>query len=296
MTKLQPINTAMLMRQCLRNKPLMTAMAAHNPLTACLVEEAGFDAVWASGFELSASMGVPDASILSMDEHLTMTRRMCERVSIPVIADIDTGFGNAVNVHYAVRYYVNAGAAAVVMEDKYFPKDTSLREGGRQKLVSIEEFNGKIRAALDACGDSQVVLIARTEALIAGAGLEEALFRAKAYSDAGADMILVHSKANTPGELLAFTQRWQESTPVVIVPTAYPQFDERQAEQTGKIKLVIYGNHGIRALVRSMRETFAQIRRDAGAAGTDSVIASVKDIIALQGDAHMRAIEKQYLV
>jgi 2-methylisocitrate lyase-like PEP mutase family enzyme len=99
------------------------AMAAHNPLAAKLAAEAGFDAVWGSGFELSASYAVPDANILPMGTHLEMVRAIGEAQDAPVVADIDTGFGNAVNVAYAVPRYAAAGAAAVVMEDKTFPKD-----------------------------------------------------------------------------------------------------------------------------------------------------------------------------
>ena len=284
-----------LLRKMLKEKSIVTAMAAHNPLSAFLAEEAGFNAIWASGFELSASMGVPDASIISMGEHLYMTRKLCERVSIPVIADIDTGFGNAVNVHYAIRSYVSAGVAAVVMEDKNFPKDTSLREGGRQKLVPAEEFEGKVNAAIDARGNSGLVVIARTEALIAGEGVDEAISRATAYANAGADMILVHSKAKTPAELLQFVGKWDSHKPIVIVPTAYPEFDEQQARDTGKIGLVIYGNHSLRAAVTGMRETFAQIRQEGGAAGVSKRITPVKEVIALQGDAAMREIEKDFL-
>ena len=122
-------------------------MAAHNPLAAKLAAEAGFDAVWGSGFELSASYALPDANILSVDTHLDLMRAMGEVQDAPVIADIDTGYGNAVNVAYLVPRYAAAGVAAVVMEDKTFPKDSSLRPGGRQVLVPIDEFQGKVEAA-----------------------------------------------------------------------------------------------------------------------------------------------------
>src|SRR5580693_9966171 len=101
---------------------LVTVMSAHNPLSARLAEEAGFDGVWASGFELSAAYGVPDASLLSLTQHLDMTRAMIEQISIPMVADIDTGYGNAVNVLHVVSAYAAAGSAAIVMEDKIFPK------------------------------------------------------------------------------------------------------------------------------------------------------------------------------
>ncbi len=168
------------------------AMAAHNPLAAKLAAEAGFDAIWGSGFELSASYAVPDANILPMGTHLEMVRAIGEAQDAPVVADIDTGFGNAVNVAYAVPRYAAAGAAAVVMEDKTFPKDSSLRPGGRQELVPVGEFQGKVEAAKAAAGG--VLVVARTEALIAGLGQEEALRRGAAYAEAGADAVLVHTR------------------------------------------------------------------------------------------------------
>src|SRR5262249_13003917 len=168
---------------------LASMMSAHNPLSARLAELTGFDGIWASGFELSAAYGVPDASLLSFSQHLDMTRAIVERVSIPVIADLDTGYGNAVNVMHVVGAYSRAGVAAVVIADKAFPKDRSLLAGGRQDLVRIEEFQGKIAAARAAGNERDLLVIARTEALIADLGLDEALKRAQAYSEAGADMI-----------------------------------------------------------------------------------------------------------
>src|SRR5260221_11239714 len=186
---------------------LVTLMSAHNPLSARLAEEAGFDGIWASGFELSAAYGIPDASLLSMTQHLDMTRAICEQVSIPVVADIDTGYGNAINVLHVVGAYARAGAAAIVIEDKTFPKDTSLLAGGRQELVRVAEFQGKIAAAKEAGKDAGVIVIARTEALIADLGLDEALARGAAYAEAGADLLLGHSERWTPDEIVVFRER-----------------------------------------------------------------------------------------
>ena len=204
-----------LLRQMLNNNPLTRIIGAHNPLSARLAEEAGFDGIWASGFELSASFAVPDASILSMTQHLEMTRAICATVQIPVVADIDTGYGNAVNVMHAIAQYEAAGAAAVVMEDKKFPKDTSLLHGGRQELVRMEEFAGKLEAACASRVSTDFLVIARTEALIAGRGQEEANRRATAYVDAGADAVLIHSKSGTPDEIVEFCRGWNGSTPLV---------------------------------------------------------------------------------
>jgi len=276
------------------NKPFV-AMSAHNPLAAKLAEEAGFDGIWGSGFELSASYAVPDANILSMGIHLEMMRAIASTVSTPLIADIDTGFGNAVNVSYVVPQYEAAGASAIVMEDKTFPKDTSLRVNGRQELVRIEEFQGKIAAAVNARKDQDFVVIARTEALIAGLGQEEALRRGLAYEEAGADAILIHSKQKTPEEILAFIQAWPGTTPLVLVPTAYPQLTEAEIATLGKVGIVIYGNHAIRAAAGAMRSVFAQIRKEGGIEGVNDSLPSVTDIMTLQGDDHMRFIEREFL-
>jgi phosphonopyruvate hydrolase len=273
-------------------KPAL-AMAAHNPLAAKLAANAGFDAIWGSGFELSASYAVPDANILSMGTHLDMMRAIGEVQDAPVIADLDTGFGNAVNVAYVVPRYVAAGVAAVVIEDKTFPKDSSLRAGGRQELVPVGEFQGKLAAAKAAAGDA--VVVARTEALIAGLGEAEALQRGAAYDEAGADAILIHSKQKTPDEILSFCRAWGGRVPLVLVPTSYPQLSFADVAALGKVGLIICGNHAIRAAVAAMQRTFARIVAEGGIAGVESEIASVADVFALQGDARMREIEKNYL-
>ncbi|WP_213991701.1 phosphonopyruvate hydrolase [Sodalis sp. dw_96] len=284
-----------ILRDALAGGKLLTAMAAHNPLAAKLAQDAGFDAIWGSGFELSASYAVPDASILSMGTHLEMMRAIASVTAIPLIADIDTGFGNAVNVSYVIPQYEAAGVSAIVLEDKTFPKDTSLRAGGRQELVRIEEFQGKVAAAVNARRDRDFMVIARVEALIAGLGQAEALKRGLAYQEAGADAVLIHSKQTTPDEILAFIAAWPGQVPLVLVPTAYPQLTEADIAALGKVGIVIYGNHAIRAAVGAMRSVFAQIRRDGGISEVDKTLPAVKEIIELQDDARMRRIEGKFL-
>jgi phosphonopyruvate hydrolase len=286
-----PKSAALLARLDVRRPAL--AMAAHNPLSAKLAAAAGFDAIWGSGFELSASYAVPDANILPMDVHLEMMRSIGEVQDAPVIADIDTGFGNAVNVAYIVPRYRAAGVAAVVMEDKTFPKDSSLRAGGRQVLVPVGEFQGKVEAARAAAGG--MLVVARTEALIAGLGQDEALRRGEAYVDAGAHAILIHSKQKTPDEILAFCRGWTGRVPLVLVPTSYPQLSFADIAALGKVGLIICGNHAIRAAVAAMQATFRRILAEGGIAGVESTIAPVSEVFALQGDAHMREVEKAYL-
>jgi phosphoenolpyruvate phosphomutase len=283
------------LRQVMAKDGLVQAMAAHSPLSAMLAAEAGFDAIWASGFELSALYGLPDVSLVSMTQHLDMTRAMVDRGGLPVVADIDTGFGNALNVLYAIEQYERAGVGAVVIEDKSFPKVTSLIADGRQDLVRVEEFQGKIEAARSARRDPDFLIVARTEALIAGLGQDEALRRARAYEAAGADLILVHSKKKTPDEIEAFTRAWDGKVPLAIVPTAYPQMTVARVSELGKIGLLIWGNHAIRATVGAMRTTFAQIRRDGGIHGVEAGIATVDAVFDLQGMKAVKENEKRFL-
>ena len=230
-----------------------------------------------------------------MTQHLDMVRAMAERSSLPIVADIDTGFGNAVNVVYAVEQYERAGAAAVVIEDKTFPKVTSLAADGRQELLRIAEFQGKIEAACATRRDRHFMIIGRTEALIAGLGEAEALRRAAAYEAAGADMILVHSKQKTPDEVESFVRAWSGNAPIVLVPTAYPELNAERIKALGKIKMVIYGNHAIRASVTAMKDIFARIRADGGIHNVDRDIVTVAEIFRLQGMDKMKADETRFL-
>lgn len=277
------------------NGGMARVMAAHDPLSAMLVEEAGFDGIWASGFEISAAMGLADISLVSMTEHLTNMRNMAARTSLPIVADVDTGYGNAINVLYTVEQFEAAGAAAVVLEDKMFPKVTSLIEGGRQDLLPIAEFQGKIEAALSARKDPEFMIIARTEALIAGRGEQEALTRARAYEAAGADMILIHSKQKTPDEIESFINAWDGRAKIVIVPTAYPQMTEARAKSLNKIGILIYGNHAIRAAVTGMQKVFRQIMEDGGIQNVDKGIVPVSEIFRLQKMDAVKQNENRFL-
>ncbi len=283
------------LRDRMASSGLVHVMAAHSPLSARLAEEAGFDGLWASGFELSALYGLADVSLISMTQHLEMVRAIAEQSSLPIVADIDTGFGNAVNVVHAVRQYERAGAAAVVIEDKSFPKVTSLVADGRQDLVRVEEFQGKVAAALSTRADPYFLVIARTEALIAGLGEGEALKRAAAYEAAGADMILVHSKQKTPDEVESFVRAWKGKAPIVLVPTAYPELNAERIKALGKIAMVIYGNHAIRASVTAMKDVFARILADGGIHKVNKDLVSVEEIFRLQRMDQVKEAEKRFL-
>jgi phosphoenolpyruvate phosphomutase len=277
------------------NRPgIIQVVGAHDGLSAKIVEKNGFDAIWASGFEISTSHAVPDASILTMSQYLERTCEMNEAVSIPVIADCDTGYGNSNNVIHMVKRYESAGIAAVCIEDKRFPKVNSLLCKGRQELAPIAEFVGKIMAAKNTQLSTEFMVIARVEAFVAGWGCEEAIKRADAYVEAGADAILVHSKAKSPDEIREFCQRWKHKVPVVIVPTTYPMITEEEIKRLG-IKMVIYANHGIRSAIKAMDKTFAKIKKDRGIYGIKDDIAPLQTVFDIQGMVELKEHEKKYL-
>jgi len=283
------------LKRQMAEKKLLVGVGARDALEAKLIERAGFDFVWSSGFAISAAYGVPDASLITMSQLVESARAMAEVIDIPILADCDTGFGNAINVIYAVRKFEDAGVAAICMEDKKFPKDTSLLPGGRQELVSVEEFAGKIAAAVDTRRNRNLVVVARTEALIAGWGQEEALARARRYEEAGADCILVHSKSKTPDEVLEFVSRWDGKAPVVLIPTNYPSLTEPQVRRLGKVGMVIYANQMLRAAITAQEALLSEIKKAGGIHTVNDAIVPVARVFELQNVARMKEQEKKYL-
>jgi len=283
------------LRELFTKKKLTRIVGAHNGLSAKLVERTGFDGVWASGLEISASYGIPDASLISMYQFLEAARSMNEVIDIPIVADCDTGYGNAMNVMYMIKRYEEAGIAAVSIEEKKFPKDNSLLAGGRQELLRVEEFEGKIEAAKAAQKNSDFMVIARVEALIAGWGQEEAQMRAHRYAEAGADAILIHSKSSEPAEILEFVSSWDLDVPLVLVPTNYPSLKEKDIEALGKVKMVIYANHGLRAAIKAMETIFAKIKKDRGIYDLTELIDPVSHVFEIQGVPQMKERERKFL-
>lgn len=271
---------------------LIRLVGAHNGLTAKLVEKNGFEGVWASGFEIAASHASPDANILTMSDSLAAAIDIADSVSIPVVADCDTGFGNSNNVIQMVKKYEAAGIAAVCIEDKLFPKVNSYIPG-RQEMAPIPEFVGKIMAGKNAQKTEDFMIFARVEALIAGWGIEEALKRAKAYADAGADAILIHSKQKTPDEIIQFVKAWQNYKPLIIIPTTYPSLTEEEMKKLG-VKIVIYANQGLRAAVKNINEVLSHVNQH-GIADLEERIAPMAEIFELQGMPQLKEDEKKYL-
>ncbi|GMV39674.1 MAG: hypothetical protein AMXMBFR64_13900 [Myxococcales bacterium] len=281
-------------RKLLASDGPIVITGAHNGISARLVEEAGFEGVWASGFEISASYALPDANILTMAENVTVAKAMNDACTIPVIADCDNGYGNAINVIRTVQEYEKAGIAGICIEDNVFPKRCSFYAGVRRELAPVAEHAGKIQAAKAAQKDPDFVVIARTEALIAGWGMEEALKRGRAYADAGADMVLIHSKSPNPAEVMDFARRWDRKTPLVCVPTIYKEATVTQLYEAG-FKMIIFANHAMRSSIKAMQEALNHLHTMGFTGSVEDRIVPLKEVYRLVGEPEMKANEKCFL-
>ena len=269
-------------------------MEAHNGISAKIVEEAGFEGIWGSGLSISASLGVRDSNEASWTQVLEVLEFMSDATSIPILLDADTGYGNFNNVRRLVRKLEQRGVAAMCIEEKLFPKTNSFIDSERQPLADIEEFSGKIMAAKDTQVDPDFCVVARIEAFIAGWGLDEALKRAEAYYQAGADALLVHSKLATAEQVLDFMGHWQNKCPVVIVPTMYHRTPTRVFEDAG-ISVIIWANHLMRSSITAMQRTAAKIHQNRSLHDIEDQVVSVKEIFRLQNAAELKTADQKYL-
>lgn len=181
------MSSARQVRQLLE-KGMILAPGVYNALFAKAVESVGFEAVYVTGFGTAARYGYPDVGLITQTEMVHNLRHICRATGLPVVADADTGYGNIINVRRTVREYERAGVAGLHIEDQVFPKKCGFMEG--KEVIACEEHVQKIKAALDARHNPDTVIIARTDAL-APNGWEDALARARAYRDAGADLVFV---------------------------------------------------------------------------------------------------------
>ncbi len=281
------------LRQLLFSKDVAILMEAHNGLSAKLAEEAGFQAIWGSGLAVSAALGVRDSNEASWTQILDVMEFMTDATGIPILLDGDTGYGNFNTVRRLVRKLEQRSIAGVCIEDKLFPKTNSFIDSEAQPLAEIDEFCGKIAAAKDTQRDSDFIVVARTEAFIAGWGLQEALLRATAYAETGADLILVHSARKDSEEILSFMASWKLDTPVVIVPTKYPS-ESLQSFTTAGISNFIFANHSIRTVITALQKNLKTLHETSDLMSLEDQIAPVAEIFRLQNTEELRQSEQRY--
>src|SRR3984893_219405 len=269
------------LRQMLLSDQLEFLMEAHNGLSARIVEEAGFEGIWGSGLAISAQYGVRDNNEASWTQVVDTLEFMADASDLPILLDGDTGYGNFNNVRRLVRKLEQRGVAGVCIEDKQFPKTNSFINGERQPLAEMDEFCGKIKAGKDSQTDENFSIVARVEALIAGWGMDEALRRAEAYRQAGADAILIHSKLTKPDEIVTFAKEWARRSPLIIVPTRYYSTPTDVFRQAG-ISTVIWANHLVRSAASAMQSVAKEIHSSETLVNVEDRVATVNEIFRLQ--------------
>jgi methylisocitrate lyase len=281
-----------LLRKILQDPEILIAPGAHNAFTAKIIEQAGFKAVYMTGSGAAMDLlGLPDLGFLTMSEMLAHARNIVQATSLPVIADADTGYGNALNVMRTVREYEGAGVAGLHIEDQVAPKRCGHFSG--KEVISREEMIGKIKAALDSRRDQNLVVIARTDAR-AVLGLQEAIERGVAYAEAGADMIFVDAPESA--EELSLIAR---SIPAPLMANLSeggktPLLSAQELQDMG-YKLVIYPRSAAGAAAKAIQELMAVLKRDGTTEKYLDRIISFEGRNQITGLAYYRELDKKYL-
>ena len=279
------------MRALVNRASYVIVPGAYDPLTARLVQLAGFKAVYLTGGGYSRANGLPDLGLFTMSENLDFISRAVEAVDIPVIADMDTGYGNALNVVRAMREFEKTGVAAFHIEDQVSPKKCGHYEG--KQVVSRAEMVGKIKAAVDTRRDADLVIIARTDSR-AVEGFEAAIDRMNAYLEAGADVGFVEAPQNVE-EMARIPKSIAKPALVNIFEGGKtPPLPARQLEAMG-FRLGIYPSQTHRAAIHAAQEVLAVLKRDGDTAAIEHRLATFNDREVAVNTARWRELEQKYM-
>ncbi|TGE38067.1 oxaloacetate decarboxylase [Desulfosporosinus fructosivorans] len=287
------MNKGKVLRNLLAAKEILVAPGAHDVLTAKIIEKAGFQAVYMTGYGQAAShLGTADVGLMTMSEMLSRANNFASAVDIPVIADGDTGFGNAINVMRTVRQYEMAGVAAIQLEDQVAPKKCGHMTG--RQVIQMEEMVGKIRAAVEARQNPDFVIIARTDARTIH-GIDEAIRRAKAYEEAGADIIFVESPESVD-EMKKITSGF--NVPVLanmVEGGRTPLLPARELEKIG-YDMVIFPTASTYMVAQAMKNLMAELMKTGS---TENLIPSMipfPEFNELIGLTEIRELEAKFVI
>ena len=277
----------------IKAKKIVRSLESHSALSGLIIENLKivnkskefleFDCMWSSSLTDSTLRGKPDNQSVDISTRISGLNEMLEVTTKPVIFDADNG-GRIEHIKYTVKSLERSGVSAIAIEDKIGLKKNSLFKN--QKGVnqdSIKDFCKKIRAAKNAKISDDFMIIARIESLILGKSIDDALRRANAYSECGADAILIHSKDETPKEIFKFTKKWLKSKnfkPIVVVPSTYSKTTEKELIKNG-VSIVIYANHLLRATYPAMVTTAKKILLNQRASPVENEITPIKKILNL---------------
>jgi phosphoenolpyruvate phosphomutase len=291
-----PDNRLKRLKRILAVKSPAVAMEAHNGLSGLIVEETvvengkgapvEFDAIWLSSLTDSFSKGKPDTEAIDFTSRLQTVNEIIEVTTKPIIFDGDTG-GRIDQFPFMVRSLERLGVSAVIIEDKIGQKQNSLLEdASHHEQDFVEDFCQKIRTGLRSRVTDEFMIIARIESLILGKGMEDALSRAKAYVDAGASGIMIHSKQGTADEVIQFAKAfraWAPQVPLVAVPSTYNEIRWDELADAG-FNIVIQANHLLRSAYPSMKKTAQTILQNRQAKEAETALIPIQDFFKLIED------------
>ncbi|SEL22233.1 phosphoenolpyruvate mutase [Methanobrevibacter gottschalkii] len=280
------------LRKLINLKPIVRTIEAHNGLSALVVENAKvtkdeqintFDAIWVSSLTDSTAKGKPDIELVDMTSRINTINEIMEVSTKPIILDGDSG-GLLEHFVFNIKTIERMGVSAIIIEDKVGLKKNSLfGTEVKQTQDSIENFCQKINAGKKALLTNEFMIIARIESLILKQGMEDAINRAQAYINAGADGIMIHSRESEPDEIFEFCNQFKEfapDVPLVVVPTSFNQVYEEEFAKRG-VNIVIYANHLIRSSYPAMVETADIILKNERCKEADDKCLSIKEILTL---------------
>ena len=277
------------LRRLIESKEVVRIMETHNALSGLIVENIKanngieYDGMWSSSLTDSTSKGKPDIEAVDVTARINTVNEIFEVTTKPMIYDADTG-GIAEHFAFTVRTLERTGVSAVIIEDKTGLKKNSLfGTEVEQTQDSIENFCAKIKVGKKAQITDDFMIIARIESLILDKGMDDAIARAKAYIEAGADGIMIHSRQKSPNEILEFCKilrDYNENIPIVVVPTSFNQITAKELSQAG-VNIVIYANHMLRAAYPGMKNVAKSILENDRSFEAEEQLLSIKEILDL---------------
>ena len=280
------------LKRLLARRQLLIAPGVFDGLSARLVEEAGFEAIYLSGGAVARSMGVPDIGLLTMSEVIERAAQVVAAVKIPVIADADTGYGNALNLVRAVREFERAGVAAIHIEDQVTPKRCGHLEG--KGVISLAEMEKKLAAALQSRTDPDFTIIGRTDSR-AIHGLDDAIHRGKSFARLGVDAVFVEAP-QSEAELETIARSITEAPLMVNMFKGgkTPLLPASRLEEMG-FRIAIFPSEAQRAAIYAMREALALLKRDGSTEAMDDRLATFKERDRIVGLEEWEKLERKYL-
>lgn len=279
------------LRERLKPGAALLVPGAANALAARIIERCGFDAIYVTGAGVANSyLGVPDIGLLSLTELAQHVAAMRAATALPLIVDADTGFGNAINVAHTVKTLEQAGANAIQIEDQVFPKKCGHFAG--KSVIDAAEMAMKVKAAVDARRDPDLLIIARTDA-IAVKGFDEALARAALYREAGADLTFVEAP-RTRGEIERIPQALLCPQVMNIVSGGLTPMLPQEAFAKLGYAMVLYANAALQAAMQATTATLAHLKRTGSLAGAEAMLMDFAERQAVVGKDRYEALEEKY--